>query len=296
MPKKAEKIEEHKPLLKSGMVTMVGRSNVGKSTLLNTLVGTKLAAVTHRPQTTRNIIHGVLNTPQGQAVFLDTPGILKEKGYPLAGKLAERMQESLHGIDMVLYVVDPCKSLGAEERATLSLIRNLDIPKILAINKSDLSKEEKKYLEDYQNLGKEFDAVFELSALHNSHVQPLRDKVIELLPVGEPLYPENQLTNMEPKFWVAEIIREKFFLAMRKEVPYTIHVEVENIEDKKEATVITANVFTYDSKYKNMLIGARGRALKEVGIAARKELEQALGKKVFLQLEVETDKHWMERV
>jgi len=278
------------------MITLVGRSNVGKSTLLNTIVGTKIAAVTHRPQTTRNIIHGVLNTPQGQAVFLDTPGILKEKGYPLAGKLTERLQESLHGIDMVLYVVDPTKSLGAEERATLALIRNLEIPKILAINKSDLPEEEKEFLEDYRELGKEFDAVFELSALHNSHVEPLRQKVMELLPEGEALYPVNQLTNIEPKFWVAEIIREKFFLAMRKEVPYTIHVEVENIEEKKDVTVITANVYTYDSKYKNMLIGTRGRALKEVGIAARKELEMALGKKVFLELEVETDKHWMERV
>ncbi len=281
---------------KSGMVTLVGRSNVGKSTLLNTLVGTKLAAVTHRPQTTRNIIHGVLNTAQGQAVFLDTPGILKEKGYPLAGKLTERMQESLHGIEMIVYVADPTKSLGAEERATLALVRNLDLPKILVINKSDLPKEEKKFLDDYRELGKEFDATFELSALRNSHVEPLRQKVMELLPEGVPLYPENQLTNVDPKFWVAEIIREKFFLAMRKEVPYTIHVEVEKIEEKDGVTVITANVFTYDSKYKNMLIGARGRALKEVGIAARKELEMALGKKVYLELEVETDKHWMERV
>lgn len=281
---------------KSGMITLVGRSNVGKSTLLNTIVGTKIAAVTHRPQTTRNIIHGVLNTPQGQAVFLDTPGILKEKGYPLAGKLTERLHESLRGIDMVLYVVDPAKSLGAEERATLALIRKLEIPKILAINKSDLPEEEKEYLEDYRELGKEFDAVFELSALHNSHVEPLRQKVLELLPEGVALYPENQLTNVEPKFWVAEIIREKFFLAMRKEVPYTIHVEVDDIEEKKDVTVITANVYTYDSKYKNMLVGTHGRALKEVGIAARKELEMALGKKVYLELEVETDKHWMERV
>ncbi|HLD34975.1 MAG TPA: GTPase Era, partial [Patescibacteria group bacterium] len=177
--------------LKSGMVTLVGRSNVGKSTLLNTLVGTKLAAVTHRPQTTRNIIHGVLNTAQGQAVFLDTPGILKEKGYPLAGPLAEQVHDALRDIDMVLYVVDPTKSLGAEERATLALIRNLEIPKILVINKCDLPEKEKEFLDDYLELGKDFDAVFELSALFNRHVQPLRDKVMEMLPEGEPYYPEN---------------------------------------------------------------------------------------------------------
>jgi len=281
---------------KSGMVTLIGRSNVGKSMLLNTLVGTKLAAVTHLPQTTRNIIHGVMNTPQGQAVFIDTPGILKEQGNPLAGKMNERLQESLHHIDMVVYVADPSKSLGAEERANLALVRHLEIPKILVINKSDLPKEEKEFLDDYRALAEEFDAIFELSALHNRHVQPLRDKVMELLPVGEPLYPENQLTNVDPKFWVAEIIREKIFLALRKEVPYTIHVEVENIEEKKDMTVIDANIYTYDSKYKKMIIGAGGRALKEIGIAARKELETALNKKIYLHLEVETDKHWMERV
>lgn len=282
--------------LKSGMVTLVGRSNVGKSTLLNTLVGTKLAAVTHRPQTTRNIIHGVMNTAQGQAVFLDTPGVLKEKGYPLAGKLTERIHGSLRGIDLVLYVVDPTKGLGAEERATLALIRNLEIPKILVINKSDLPEKEKEFLDDYLELGKNFNAVFELSALYNRHVQPLRDKVMELLPEGEPLYPENQLTNVDPKFWVAEIIREKIFLALRKEVPYTVHVEVQDIEEKEDVTVISANIYTYNAKYKKMIIGAGGRALKEIGIAARKELETALNKKIYLQLEVETDKHWMERV
>lgn len=281
-------------LKKSGIITLVGRSNVGKSTLLNTLVGTKLAAVTHRPQTTRNIIHGVLNTAQGQAVFVDTPGIFKEKS-PLAGVLTKRVHESIKDIDMVIYMVDPSKALGAEERATLALIRHLTIPKILAINKSDLPKEEKMYLDDYKNLAEEFDAVFELSALFNRHVQPLRDKVMELLPVGEPLYPPEQNTNIDPKFWVAEIIREKIFLALRKEVPYSTHVEVEDIEEKPDVFVIKANIYTLDSKYKKMIIGAGGRALKEIGIAARKELETALNKKVYLELEVETDKHWEER-
>jgi len=279
---------------RAGIITLVGRSNVGKSTLLNTLVGTKIAAVTHRPQTTRNIIHGVLNTPQGQAVFVDTPGIFREKS-PLAGKLTKRVHESVKDIDAVIYVVDPSKALGSEERATLALIRHLEIPKILVINKSDLPKKEKEYLDDYKNLSEDFDYIFELSALMNRHVQPLRDKVIELLPEGEPLYPPEQNTNVDPKFWVAEIIREKIFLALRKEVPYTTHVEVESIEEKPDIYVIKANVFTWDSKYKKMIVGARGRALKEIGIAARKELEAALNKKVYLELEVETDKHWEER-
>ena len=179
---------------KSGFITLVGRSNVGKSTLLNSLVGTKIAAVTDKPQTTRNIIHGVLNFPAGfdenspeafgQAVFVDTPGVFKEHHNSLSGKLTERVREALHNIDMILYVADPSKSLGAEERYTLSLVRNLEIPKLLIINKSDLPDDEKPYLEDYRALTSDFNSVFELSALRNRHIQPLKQKVFELLPHG----------------------------------------------------------------------------------------------------------------
>lgn len=294
MPKKNTPAPTAPAALKSGIVTLIGRSNAGKSTLLNTLVGTKIAAVTHLPGTTRNIIHGVLNYPQGQAVFVDTPGIFKEKTV-LAGKLAKRIHESVKDVDLIIYVADPAKSLGPEERAILSLARKVAVPKILVINKSDLPEKEKPYLEDYRNLAEDFNAVFELSALLHRHVEPLKEKVFELLPAGEPYYPEGQLTNIDPKFWVAEIIREKIFLALRKEVPYTTHVEVENIEEKPDIFVIRANIYTYDSRYKKMIIGKGGRALKEIGIAARKELATALNKKVFLELEVETDKRWEER-
>jgi GTP-binding protein Era len=288
--------EEQNNEFKSGFVTLVGRSNVGKSALLNTLVGTKIAAVTDKPQTTRNIIHGVLNTAQGQAVFVDTPGVFKDKGNPLSGKLIQRVHEALQAINIIIYVADPSKSLGAEERATLAMIRNLDIPKLLVINKSDLPAKEKIYLEDYKALGDQFTAIFELSAEQNRDVQPLRDKVFELLPIGEPTYPPTQLTNMDEKFWVAELIREKIFKALRQEVPYTTHVEVADIEEKPDVFVINATIYTYDSRYKKMIIGAGGRSIKEIGIAARTELEAALNKKVFLQLEVETDRRWEEKI
>lgn len=283
-------------MFKTGFITLVGRSNVGKSALLNTLVGTKIAAVTDKPQTTRDIIHGVLNTPQGQAVFVDTPGIFKDKGNPLAGKLTERAKESLHGVEIILYVVDPCKSIGEEERATLAMIRNIDIPKLLVINKSDLPKQEKKFLDDYLALKDQFTEIFEISAEANRHIQPLKDKVFELLPEGEPIYPLDQLTNIDKKTWVAEIIREKIFRALRQEVPYTTHVEVTDIEERPDIFVIKATIFTYDSRYKKMIVGAGGRSIKELGIAARKELEAALNKKVFLELEVETDRRWEERI
>lgn len=281
---------------KSGFVTLVGRSNVGKSALMNTLIGTKIAAVTDKPQTTRNIIHGVLNTAQGQAVFVDTPGIFKDKGNPLSGKLIQRAEEALQGINIVIYVADPTKSLGVEERSTLAMVRKMNIPKLLVINKSDLPAKEKVFLDDYRALADQFTQVFELSAEQNRDVQPLRDKVFELLPVGEPNYSPTQLTNMDEKFWVAELIREKIFKALRQEVPYTTHVEVEDIEEKPDMFVIKAIVYTYDSRYKKMIIGSGGRSIKEIGIAARKELEAALNKKIFLELEVETDRRWEERI
>jgi len=293
--KKVKFIEE-KPTFKSGFITMVGRSNSGKSTLLNTLIGTKLAAVTHKPQTTRDIIHGVLNTAQGQAIFVDTPGILKEKNNPLSGRLTERAQEALKEIDLIVYVVDPTKSLGAEERFILAILRKITTPKILVINKCDLEEKEKVFLEDYRRLSDEFVATFELSALYNRHIQPLKEKVFELLPEGQPMYEGDQITNLSREHWISEVIREKILLALRKEVPYTTQVEVRNIEEKPDVVVIEAVVLTYDSRYKKMIIGEGGRAIKEIGIAARKELETALNKKVYLELEVETDKHWQERL
>lgn len=291
MPKKQEK-----PTFKSGFVTLIGRSNAGKSTLLNTLIGTKIAAVTHKPQTTRNIIHGVLNTSQGQAVFIDTPGVFKGGHNPINGKLEERVREAMQDIDIAIYVVDPTKSIGSEERYILSLLRKTECPKILVINKSDLPQKEKVYTDDYKALSEEFTDVFELSALLNRHVEPLRQKVFELLPEGNELYLDNQITNIDKNFWAAEVIREKILLALRQEVPYTVHVEVEDIEEKEDVIVIKAIVYTYDSRYKRMIIGAGGRAIKEIGIAARKELSTAMNKKVFLELEVETDKHWEERL
>ncbi len=282
--------------MKSGLITLVGRSNVGKSTLLNTIIGTKIAAVTDKPQTTRNVIHGVLNRPEGQAVFVDTPGIFREKRGHLSSQLTDSVHESLRDIDLVIYVADPTKPIGPEERMVLSLIRKLTIPKIMVINKSDLSATEKEFLSDYQSLDEDFAATIELSATMNRHIQPLIQKVFELLPEGEPLYPADQLTNVSKDFWIAEIIREKIFLALRKEVPYTTHVEIAGVEEKPDITVVKAIVYTYDRKYKEMIIGKGGRAIKEIGIAARKELEQASNKKVFLELEVEVDKHWMDRV
>ncbi|MFH1286302.1 MAG: GTPase Era [Candidatus Magasanikbacteria bacterium] len=282
--------------MKSGFVVLVGRSNVGKSTLLNTLVGTKIAATSFRAQMTRHIIHGVLNTPEGQAVFVDTPGIFKDRKNPLTAKLTGKAREAIKDIDLIVYVVDPTREIGDEERAVYGMIRHLDIPKILVINKSDLREDKRKHQDAYEAWSEDFEAIFRLSALKNRHIAPLKEKVIELLPEGSELYTDNQLTNLTDDFWIAEVIREKIYSIFDKEVPYSIAVEVDKIEDKPDLYVIEARILTNEERYKKMIIGKGGAKIKEIGLMARKELEQALNKKIFLQLEVDVDSHWIERV
>lgn len=282
--------------MKSGFAVLVGRSNVGKSTLLNTLVGTKIAATSFRAQMTRHIIHGVLNMPEGQAIFIDTPGVFKDHKNPLTAKLTNKVKEALKEIDVIIYVVDPTREIGDEERATFGMIRHLDKPKILVINKSDLPKDDRKHQSEYEALGEGFNAILSLSALRGSHIHPLKEKVMELMPEGEKLYTDEQLTNLDHYFWIGEIIREKAYSIFDKEVPYSISVEVDNVEDKKDMMVISARILTNAERYKRMIIGRKGQKIKELGQMARRELEQATNKKIFLELEVEVDEHWVERV
>lgn len=282
--------------MKSGFVVLVGRSNVGKSTLLNTLVGTKISAVTHKPQTTRHAIQGVLHAPEGQIVFVDTPGVFKEVSGALSKVLTKTVEDALEGVDALLYVVDPSRAIGAEERATLAMIRVLTIPKLLVINKSDLPDEKKEYLEEYRALAPDFDGIFEVSAIRASHVQPVIEQLFAVLPEGEPTYPEGQKTNITDYFWVAETIREKIFLYLDDELPYATHVEVESMEEKGERLVIVAHILTSEERYKKMLIGIGGKKIKEIGTSARAELEAATNKKIFLDLEVVVDPHWVERL
>lgn len=290
--------------MKSGFVVLVGRSNVGKSTLLNTLVGTKIAATSFRAQMTRHIIHGVMNMPEGQAIFVDTPGVFKDRRSPLTARLTNKVSEALQDIDVIVYVVDPTREIGPEERAVYGMIRHLKNPKVLVINKSDVPTQERPHTREYEAWAEDFDGVFYLSALRASHIQPLKQKVMELLPEGEPMYPEDQLTNIDNHFWIAEIIREKVFSVFDKEVPYSISVEVDSVEDKifgkgelaTPGIAIKARVLTNDERYKKIIIGSRANKVKEIGQMSRRELEAATNKKVFLELEVEVDPHWVERL
>ena len=164
------------------------------------------------------------------------------------------------------------------------------------INKSDLPERDRPFQSSYEAWSKDFDAVFLLSALRASHIKPLKDKVIELLPEGEAMYPPEQWTNIDSYFWIAEIIREKIFSVFDKEVPYSIAVEVTNMEEKPDITVISARILTNEERYKKIIIGTAGHKIKEVGQMARRELETATNKKIYLELEVEVDRHWIERL
>jgi GTP-binding protein Era len=287
--------------MKSGLVAIVGRSNVGKSTLLNTLVGRKISATSRTPQLTRNNIQGVVNTEDGQAVFVDTPGIMQGIKGELNAKMLHKVEEAITGIDVILYVVDPTRKIGEEERKIYGMIRHLDIPKIMAVNKMDLAEGDRIYKDDYLVWSPNFEATFFMSAKQDKGIEPMTNKIISLLPEGEKLYPDQQLTNITREFWVADLVREKVFKTMGQEIPYAVTVEVEDIKQKEDESgndmfVIEAKVLTNDDHYKSMLIGENGQKIKQIGSMARKELETALNRKVYLDLKVEYDRHWVTRL
>jgi len=273
---------------------MIGRSNVGKSTLMNTIVGSKIAITTPKPQTTRLPIQGIITREEGQMVFVDTPGILKGEKDLLSKRLAESVRASLNDVDVIIYVVDPTREIGQEEHEVMRTIASLQKPKILVINKIDAKI--KPFLDFYRDLSQDYTATFEVSALKGTNINHLVKKLFELLPEGEYYYPEHQLTNMSNKVWLAELIREKLFLRLRQEVPYSTHVEVSEVEERPNGMMyIAGTIFTNDDRYKRMIIGQGGRGIREIGQSTRHELEAVLNTKVFLDLTVEVDTHWMAK-
>lgn len=281
---------------KAGIVTLAGRSNVGKSTLLNALVGFKVAPVSSKPQMTRLPVQGILNDERGQIVFVDTPGLFMKKKDDLTRVVNKQVEASLKGIDVLLYVVDPTREIGQEERRLLSLVRNIP-NKIFLINKTDIKKPP--YLIDYEILSEEFEHTIKISAKTRAHLKSLVTLTFDLLPEGQALY-EDGTQNMDEfslKTWLAEMIREKIFNTLRQEVPYAMHVEVETLEEMENGMLyIEAVIYTNDKRYRPMIIGKGGRTLKEIGSTARSDLELLMNKKIYLSLEVENDPHWIKRL
>jgi GTP-binding protein Era len=282
--------------MKSGFVILAGRSNVGKSTLLNALVGSKVAIMSPKPQTTRHPVRGVMHDPRGQIVFVDTPGVFLGKKDHLSKRLNDIVKESLDGIDAILYVVDPARAPGEEEEMIQKMLKAAKVPILYLVNKGDLTEKQRPYLEHYQSVDVGQDGSCDVSALTHKNLNLVVDKLFEMLPEGEPFYPDLQISDMAHKEWLEELIREKCFFALQQELPYSIKVRVEDIEEREDGSrYIQATILTTEDRYKGMIVGAKAKKLKEIGMAARKELETVTGGKVFLELTVKVDEKWQQK-
>lgn len=282
--------------MKSGFVMLAGRSNVGKSTLLNALIGSKVAIVTPKPQTTRQPVRGILHDERGQIVFVDTPGVFLGKKDNVSRKLNEFVKETLEGVDVIVYVMDPTREPGPEEEAIRKMLRATDIPIIAVVNKSDVPIAERTARDSAMEVDVKQKSTLEVSAKSHQNLNLLVDTIFAMLDEGDQFYPDKQFSDMRHKEWLEELIREKVFLSLDQELPYSTKVVVEDIQGREDgSTFIQANIWTTEERYKGMIVGAKGQKIKEIGMKARKELEEVLQTKVFLEMSVKVDPKWQER-
>lgn len=284
--------------MKAGNVFLVGRPNAGKSTLINALVEKKISITSPKPQTTRRIIKGYWWDEDTQIIFWDTPGIFGKIKDQASKKINQITPAALPQADLIVYLIDKTRPRGSEENKILGLVRKVKKPKIVAINKIDLRTPD--YTYEYKFLEEEFDAWIEISALKRINLKTLLREIIERLPEsGQPLFDPKTIESfpaegITPQRFIADLIQEKIFLTLRQELPYTTAVKTERIEEKDEIFYIKATIFTIADKYKKMIIGKKGATIKQIGSLARKEIELFTNKKVYLELNVETDPHWPE--
>jgi GTPase len=293
---------------RSGFVTLVGRPNVGKSTLLNQLVGSKVAIVSDRPQTTRTAIRGVRTTPDDQIVFVDTPGIHKPRT-PLGERTNERAVATLGEVDVVCLVVEADAPIGAGDRFVAGLVHQVPTPKLLVVNKIDRAG--KPAIVEHlaiaaRDLG-DFDAYLPLSARTGDGIAALLGEIESRLPEGPRYYPEGTVTDQPETFVAAELVREKLLAIARDELPHSISVSVEELEDIPDADAVAvaddrdailrlrADISVERDSQKGIVIGRGGRVLKDAGTAARQELEALLGVRVYLETRVRVERDWQRR-
>lgn len=279
----------------SGFVSLLGRPNVGKSTLLNALVGTKIAIVTDKPQTTRNRIQGVVHHPNAQIIFLDTPGIHKADTRMNQRMMAE-VREALKGCDLLLLMADATREFGPGDEYALALVRKLPIPAFLLLNKIDLLENKESLLPLIDRYRREhpFAEIIPVSAIAADGLPSLVERVLAALPEGPQYFPPDYLTDQPARFLAAEIIREKIIVLTRQELPYATMVLVERFEEKPNLLRIHAAIFVERPGQKAILIGTRGEMMKKIGIQAREELEKRFGQKVYLELFVKVRPGWRE--
>ena len=287
--------------MKTGFIGIVGRPNVGKSTLLNAILGEKIAITTEKPQTTRNTIRGIYThygTSEGeddmQLVFIDTPGIHKPRN-----KLGEFMTEAAIGtggeVDAIIFIVDDELSAGPGDKYILDLLDKITTPKILVINKIDKMEPEKfrKIYEEYDDIGI-FENIIGTAAKQGTNVQDVIDAVAEFMEEGPMYFPDDMITENPERFIVSEIIREKILLYLRDEVPHGVAVEIEQFKEEGDITKISAVIYCEKKSHKGMIIGKGGRKLKGIGKSAREEIEALLGTKVYMDLWVKVKENWRD--
>ena len=288
---------------RSGFVCILGRPNAGKSTLLNALVGEKLAIVSPKPQTTRNRIQGVVHVPKikgkskdgGQIVLLDTPGVHKPDS-SLGRKMMVEVREALEGCDLVLVIMDVTHKFDPRDRFALDLLKQSGTKAFLILNKVDLIYEKAKLLpliEDYRKLYP-FSEVIPISALKRKGLDVLLDLVIAALPAGPAYFPEDQVTDQPARFMAAEIVREQVLVNTKEEIPYATTVIVESFEEGKRLTRIAATIYCERASQRGILVGKGGQMLKKIGTAARLQIERMLSTKVFLELFVKVQPGWRD--
>lgn len=290
------------PLFRSGFVTLVGRPNVGKSTLLNHLIGTKVSIVSDRPQTTRNQIRGVRTTPGSQIVFLDTPGIHKPRTM-LGERTNDRAISTFDEVDLICLLIEANRPIGPGDRFIANLIHRSRTPKLLLVNKIDVAEKEQVF--DHLAVATDalgvFDAYIPVSGRTGEHTDVLIEEVLARLPVGPRYYPEGEVTDQPETFIAAEIVREKLLTVARDELPHSITVTVEEIEPgdddepRPDLLSLRAVVRVERDSQKGIVIGKGGAVLKAAGTQARQELEALFGTKVFLETFVKVDKDWQRR-
>jgi GTP-binding protein Era len=278
---------------RSGFVNILGNPNVGKSTLMNVLVGQKLSVTTPKAQTTRHRIMGILNGEGYQIVYSDTPGILNPK-YKLQSAMMKSVESALDDADLILYVTDVVETASKNEEH-LNRILTSPVPKIIVINKIDLTNQTdlEKLVEKWNEMAPGV-PVLPVSAIRRFNTDLLLKEIVSRLPVGPPYFPADQLTDRYERFFVTEIIRGKIFETYQKEIPYSVEVEIESYREEPEINRIAAVIYVARDSQKGIIIGHKGTMLKRVGTAARKEMEEFLGKKVFLEMYVRVAREWRD--
>jgi GTP-binding protein Era len=282
--------------MKAGFIALVGRPNAGKSTLLNRLVGTKLAIVSDKPQTTRNRIVGVRTYDEGQAVFVDTPGIHKPL-HRMNVRMVDAAVEAMRDVDVVALVIDAAERVGAGDRFTLGLIKKIASPIVLVLNKIDrIARPELLPLIDVWRQEHDFTDIVPISALSGENVDRLERVFLTLLPEGEPLYPPDYLTDQPERFFVAEAVREQVLRHTHAELPYTSAVVVDRFEEPDERGLMRlyCSILVDRESQKPIVIGRGGEMIKRIGTAAREELERFFQARVFLDLRVKVESEWRE--